>query len=73
VHNHCEEPRVLSYNKKSVAGTIYQGRKDAFPLYPGDEMSVYIKFRDWVGRYVMHCHNLTHEDHAMMFRWDIVP
>jgi FtsP/CotA-like multicopper oxidase with cupredoxin domain len=36
-------------------------------------MSVYIKFRDWVGRYVMHCHNLTHEDHAMMFRWDIVP
>ncbi|MEY5032449.1 MAG: hypothetical protein RL354_1480 [Planctomycetota bacterium] len=73
VHNHCEEPRVLSYNKKAVAGTILQGRKDVHPLYPGDEISVYIKFRDWVGRYVMHCHNLTHEDHAMMFRWDIVP
>ncbi|MEY3026148.1 MAG: hypothetical protein RLZZ238_1045 [Planctomycetota bacterium] len=73
VHNHCEEPRVLSYNGKPVAGSIYQGRKDAFPLYPGDEMSVYIKFRDWLGRYPMHCHNLTHEDHAMMFRWDIVP
>jgi FtsP/CotA-like multicopper oxidase with cupredoxin domain len=21
----------------------------------------------------MHCHNLTHEDHAMMLRWDILP
>jgi FtsP/CotA-like multicopper oxidase with cupredoxin domain len=24
------------------------------------------------GRYVMHCHNVVHEDHAMMIRWDIV-
>jgi FtsP/CotA-like multicopper oxidase with cupredoxin domain len=23
-------------------------------------------------RYVMHCHNVVHEDHAMMIRWDIV-
>jgi FtsP/CotA-like multicopper oxidase with cupredoxin domain len=36
-------------------------------------MSVYIKFRDWLGRYPMHCHNTVHEDHAMMVRWDIVP
>ena len=73
VHNHVEEPRVISYNGKPVANTILQGRKDAHPLYPGDELSVYIKFRDWIGTYPMHCHNLTHEDHAMMFRWDIVP
>jgi FtsP/CotA-like multicopper oxidase with cupredoxin domain len=32
---------------------------------------VYIKFRDWLGKYPMHCHNLIHEDHAMMVRWDI--
>ncbi len=73
VHNHMEEPRVLSRNGKSVVGTVMQGRKDAHPLYPGDEISVYIKFRDWLGKYPMHCHNLTHEDHAMMFRWDVVP
>lgn len=24
-------------------------------------------------RYPMHCHNLIHEDHAMMLRWDIDP
>ncbi|MFL6464933.1 MAG: multicopper oxidase domain-containing protein, partial [Bryobacteraceae bacterium] len=28
---------------------------------------------DFLGRYVMHCHNVVHEDHAMMIRWDIVP
>jgi FtsP/CotA-like multicopper oxidase with cupredoxin domain len=61
----------LTLNGKSVEGTTLQGRKDAHPLYPGDEISVYIKFRDWIGRYPMHCHNLTHEDHAMMFRWDM--
>jgi FtsP/CotA-like multicopper oxidase with cupredoxin domain len=26
-----------------------------------------------VGKYVSHCHNLAHEDHAMMFGWEIVP
>ncbi|MNR39537.1 hypothetical protein D3C85_1577530 [compost metagenome] len=31
-----------------------------------------LHFRDYVGKYVMHCHNLIHEDHAMMARWDIV-
>jgi hypothetical protein len=25
------------------------------------------------GRYVMHCHNTVHEDHAMMATWNIVP
>ena len=44
-----------------------------FTLYPGDEMELYIRFRDWTGRYVMHCHNTVHEDHAMMVRIDVVP
>jgi hypothetical protein len=29
-------------------------------------------FRPEKGRYVMHCHNTVHEDHAMMARWDII-
>ena len=28
-----------------------------------------MRFRDWTGRYVMHCHNVIHEDHAMMVRF----
>ena len=30
------------------------------------------RWRDFLGKYVMHCHNVVHEDHGMMIRWDIV-
>jgi len=73
VHMHMEEYRILTVNGQSVNGTVLGGRKDVFPLYAGDEMTIYMKFRDWVGRYVMHCHNTVHEDHSMMLRWDVVP
>ena len=73
IHMHLEEYRILSYNDRSVAGSVLGGVKDVFSLYPGDQMRIYMKFRDWVGRYVMHCHNTVHEDHAMMVRWDVVP
>ena len=72
IHMHLEEYRILTRNDQSVAGTVLGGVKDVFALYPGDEMRLYMKFRDWVGRYVMHCHNTVHEDHAMMVRWDVV-
>jgi FtsP/CotA-like multicopper oxidase with cupredoxin domain len=72
IHFHLEEGRVLSYNGKSVAGTTLGGRKDVLTLYDGDEMDVFVRFRDFLGRYVMHCHNTVHEDHAMMVRFDVV-
>jgi hypothetical protein len=27
---------------------------------------MYWRFRDFTGRYPIHCHNVVHEDHAMM-------
>ena len=33
--------------------------------------SIKLRFRDWLGRYAMHCHNVIHEDHAMMLRFDV--
>ena len=42
-------------------------------LDPGESVIVYRGFRDFVGPYVAHCHNLAHEDHAMMFGWEITP
>jgi FtsP/CotA-like multicopper oxidase with cupredoxin domain len=35
-------------------------------------VSVFLRFRDFTGKYVMHCHNTIHEDHAMMLRYDIL-
>jgi FtsP/CotA-like multicopper oxidase with cupredoxin domain len=47
-------------------------RRDIATLLPGDEIKVYMRWNDFLGKYVMHCHNVVHEDHAMMLRWDIV-
>ena len=44
-----------------------------FRLGPNDEVKLYMRWRDFLGKHVMHCHNVVHEDHAMMIRWDIVP
>jgi FtsP/CotA-like multicopper oxidase with cupredoxin domain len=71
VHIHMEEGRILSRNGRPPP-PHEAGRKDIFVLQPGEEVRVFIRFREFVGKYMMHCHNLTHEDHAMMVRFDVV-
>ncbi len=71
-HFHVEEGRMLSYNGVPINGGLYGGRKDVFALYGGDQMEVALTYHDWIGRYVMHCHNGVHEDHGMMTWLNIV-
>jgi FtsP/CotA-like multicopper oxidase with cupredoxin domain len=71
VHIHFEEGRILSRNGQPPP-PHERGRKDVYVLEPGEEVRLFIRFREFLGKYMMHCHNLTHEDHAMMIRWDIV-
>jgi FtsP/CotA-like multicopper oxidase with cupredoxin domain len=76
IHIHLEEGRVLSMVNIETGVQIpippeNQGRRDVYVLPPNTSMRVFIRFRDWPGKYVMHCHNLVHEDHAMMLRYDI--
>lgn len=71
VHLHLEEFRILSRN--GVAPPPHeQGRKDVAVVRHEEEVRIFVRFRDYLGKYVMHCHNLTHEDHSMMLRFDIV-
>jgi len=71
VHIHYEEHRVLSYNLQAPP-PIEAGRKDVLRLENNARAEVYIRFRDYKGLYVMHCHNTVHEDHAMMVNFKIV-
>ena len=48
-------------------------RRDVALLLPTWEVKVFMRWKDFLGKHVMHCHNVVHEDHAMMIRWDIVP
>ncbi|MCJ7799777.1 MAG: multicopper oxidase domain-containing protein [Polaromonas sp.] len=71
VHIHFEEGRILTRNGRQ-APPHERGRKDVYVLAPGEVVRVFIRFRDFTGKYMMHCHNTIHEDHAMMIRYDIV-
>jgi FtsP/CotA-like multicopper oxidase with cupredoxin domain len=71
VHIHYEEHRSLSYNGKPPPA-FEVSRKDVIRLDPSAKMELYMRFRDYKGIYPMHCHNVVHEDHAMMVMWKIV-
>jgi FtsP/CotA-like multicopper oxidase with cupredoxin domain len=71
VHIHFEEFRVLARNG-GPPPPLETGRKDVIRMAPGDEVVLFMQFRDFVGRYLIHCHNMNHEDSFMMVRWDIV-
>jgi FtsP/CotA-like multicopper oxidase with cupredoxin domain len=77
IHIHFEEHRVLSRNGVLVKpdvqfnAAIDYGRRDVLPLNKNEEVRIFMRFRDMKGRYVMHCHNVIHEDAGMMVRWDI--
>ncbi len=74
LHIHFEEGRIIS---KTVLGQSIpvppheQGRKDVYVIGEDMTVRVFLRFRDFLGKYPVHCHNLIHEDHAMMARFDI--
>jgi FtsP/CotA-like multicopper oxidase with cupredoxin domain len=75
-HLHMEEHRTVMRNGKDVTTASPGhpddiGREDLVALDPSESVIVYRGFRDFTGPYVAHCHNLAHEDHAMMFGWEI--
>jgi FtsP/CotA-like multicopper oxidase with cupredoxin domain len=72
IHVHMEEGRILSRNGKAPP-PHEQGRKDVYLLPDSSTVRIFIRFRDWTGKYLIHCHNTVHEDHAMMVRFDVVP
>jgi len=77
LHLHMEEHRVISRNGVPTpfnrAHPDDESREDVVALAPGESVDLFRNFRTFLGPYVTHCHNLAHEDHAMMFGWEIVP
>ena len=73
VHIHLEEHQILSRNRQSPTLAIERSRKDVTQLHPNERVQLFFRFRDWLGKYPMHCHNVVHEDHAMMALWHVQP
>jgi FtsP/CotA-like multicopper oxidase with cupredoxin domain len=84
VHVHLEEGQAFRIDGRTIA-EAERFRSDVHHLWDNaSEVEVAMSFRDFPdpaftgpppgrrGRYVIHCHNTTHEDHAMMQTWNVV-
>lgn len=75
VHIHFEEGQILYRGGKAPPPWEKYARKDVYRIggLPDskDSVDVAIRFREFAGTYVEHCHNTQHEDKAMLLRWDI--
>ena len=76
IHIHSEYGRVLKRNGRTPppfeSGTDGNALKDTMLLRGGENVDVFYDFRDYDGPFVFHCHNMEHEDMAMMARFDVV-
>ena len=65
VHVHLDGFQVL---RRGDGGPALRdaGWKDTVDLRPREVVEVALRFTDHRGRFVLHCHNLEHEDMAMM-------
>ncbi|HEX2839108.1 MAG TPA: multicopper oxidase domain-containing protein [Phycisphaerales bacterium] len=82
MHIHGRQFQVLERNildpaaLESYAGVrdgfLDEGWKDTFILWPGEQVRILVRWSDYAGLFVYHCHNLEHEDMHMMrnFRID---
>lgn len=64
-HVHDTQFSILSVNGKKP-GPLYAGLKDTVLVMPGDSVEIALKFIEYTGNYMYHCHFLEHEDNGMM-------
>jgi manganese oxidase len=75
VHVHFEEGVIL--RRGGVAPPAWEAwaRKDVYRIGPEEDgtarVEMAIRFREFAGTYMEHCHNTQHEDHSMLMRWDL--
>jgi FtsP/CotA-like multicopper oxidase with cupredoxin domain len=69
-HIHVNDFQVVAVNGEPVEATSYM---DTVDLPPNSEITIRMRFADFDGKFVYHCHILSHEDFGMMATVDVVP
>ncbi|GAB2632740.1 multicopper oxidase family protein [Nocardia goodfellowii] len=65
VHVHLDPFQVISRNNRPPSRYDI-GWKDTVDVRPAEAVEVAVRFTDYTGPFMLHCHNLEHEDMAMM-------
>ena len=82
MHVHGESFQVIERqvdaNMRSMwetvsAGYVDEGWKDTVLVMPGERVKILRRFSDYTGMYLVHCHNLEHEDMGMMRNFRVDP
>jgi FtsP/CotA-like multicopper oxidase with cupredoxin domain len=66
IHIHGLQFRVLGRLGSPYRGYVDHGWKDTVLLMPGERVRLGMRFADYAGLFLYHCHNLEHEDMGMM-------
>jgi spore coat protein A len=70
LHIHLVDFQILSRNG-NPAFAWEKGPKDVVYVGEGETVRLIMKFEHNRGRYMVHCHNLPHEDHDMMAQFSV--
>ncbi|MEU1630096.1 multicopper oxidase family protein [Streptomyces sp. NPDC020096] len=65
IHVHLNPFQVVARDGRAP-GPYDAGWKDTVDVLPGQSAEFAVRFTDYPGRFLVHCHNLEHEDMAMM-------
>ncbi len=66
IHLHGMQFQVLQRRGVAHEGYVDEGWKDTVLLMPGERVRLLVRFGDYPGLFLYHCHNLEHEDMGMM-------
>jgi FtsP/CotA-like multicopper oxidase with cupredoxin domain len=72
IHLHFEEGVTINRGEDNLPITERLVRKDVWRLREGGEVKFQVRFGEFGGAYVSHCHNTVHEDNSMLMRYDIL-
>ncbi|HEX8627714.1 MAG TPA: multicopper oxidase domain-containing protein [Catenuloplanes sp.] len=70
VHIHLVDFQILSRNGKPPFA-YERGPKDVAYVGENEKVRVLMRFEHHRGKYMLHCHNLPHEDHDMMHQFSV--
>lgn len=77
IHVHDQQFQVLERRNGKGSddvrdGYVDQGWKDTVLVMPGERVKLLMRFSDYTGLYLYHCHMLEHEDFGLMRNYRIV-
>jgi plastocyanin len=70
VHIHDVDQQCLS--RSGGPCYPYESMKETWYLEPGETIEVKLRFTDYTGRYMLHCHMIEHADDGMMAQFEVI-